>query len=48
MRTFYAFGQTVPQTEIEELLLDGMKEEDITTDFLETLYEYEKRDNEEN
>jgi len=43
----YAFGKRVPQAEIDALLADGIKPEEITTEFIETTYEYERRDNEE-
>ena len=37
----YAFGKTVPQSEIDALLADGIKPEEITTEFLECYYYYD-------
>lgn len=42
-----AFGGPVPQSVIDDLVADGIPLEEITTEFIETLYEYERRDNEE-
>ncbi len=43
---YYAFGEIVPQSFIEELLKENIPEEEITTEFLETLLEYDRRNNE--
>lgn len=43
---YYAFGEPVPLEFIKELIEDGVPTEEITTDYLETLLEYERRDNE--
>lgn len=43
---YYAFGERVPQSFIEELLAENIPKEEITTEFLETLLEYERRNNE--
>lgn len=45
MKKYYAFGEEVPQNIIDELIEEGIKEEDITTDFLETNFYYEFMDN---
>lgn len=45
MEPLFAFGQPVPEEVIEMLLEEGMKEEEITTEYIETLWEYEVRDN---
>lgn len=42
-----AFGRPVPQSVIDELVADGIPLEEITTEFIETSFEYERRDNEE-
>ena len=42
-----AFGEPVPQSVIDELVADGIPLEEITTEFIETAFEYERRDNEE-
>ena len=41
---FYAFGQEVPASVIASFIADGMKPEELTTEFLETAFEYERRD----
>ena len=41
----YAFGQEVPEEEVKSLMEEGMKEEEITTEFLEGYYWYEYHDN---
>ena len=38
-------GQEVPEEEIMSLMEEGMKEEEITTEFLEGYYWYEYHDN---
>lgn len=43
---YYAFGEPVPPEFIIELIEDGVPKEEITTDYLETLLEYERRDKE--
>lgn len=43
-KKYYAFGKPVPQRFINELLADNVPEEEITTEYLETLLEYEQRD----
>lgn len=43
-KEYYAFGKPIPMNFINELLNDGIPEEKITTEFLETLLEYERRD----
>lgn len=43
---YYAFGEPVPPEFIKELKEDGVPKEEITTDYLETLLEYERRDKE--
>lgn len=43
---YYAFGESVPPVFIKELIEDGVPKEEITTDYLETLLEYERRDKE--
>lgn len=44
-KKYYAFGQEVPKDEIKSLMEEGMKEEEITTEFLEGFYWYEYHDN---
>ena len=44
METVFAFGKPVPESVIAELK-EEYPDEQITTDFVETLYEYEYRDN---
>ena len=44
-KTYYAYGQKVPQNEIDEIIADGISEEDLTIEFLETYYYYEHQDN---
>lgn len=41
----YDFGKEVPEEEIKSLMEEGMKEEEITTEFLEGFYWYEYHDN---
>ena len=48
MNTIYAFGEPVPDEFISELLEDGIKEEEITSDFIETLMHYEYMANQDN
>lgn len=43
-KIYYAFGESVPQEFIDELLADDVPEEEITTEYLEVLLEYERRD----
>ena len=43
-KEFHTFGKTVPQEFINNLLTDGVAEEEITTEYLETLLEYQRRD----
>jgi hypothetical protein len=45
MDELFAFGELVPDEVIKELIEEGMKPEEITTDFIETLYWYEYLDN---
>lgn len=47
MKQIYAFGKPVP-TEVINELLEDYNEEEITTDLVERIYEYEYRDNEDN
>ena len=42
---YYAFGKEVSEEEIKSLMEEGMKEEEITTEFLEGFYWYEYHDN---
>lgn len=44
MKQIYAFNQPVPQEIINEIR-EEYGEENLNTDFIETLYEYEFRDN---
>lgn len=44
MKKIYAFGEPVPEKVINELC-EEFGEENVTSDFIETLYEYEYRDN---
>lgn len=44
MKEIYAFGEPVPNEIISELIYE-YGEERVTTEFIETLYEYENRDN---
>ena len=44
-KKYYAFGQEVPKDEIKSLMEEGMKDEEITTEFLEGFYWYEYHDN---
>lgn len=44
-KKYYAFGKEVPEEEIMSLMEEGMKEEEITTEFLEGCYWYEYHDN---
>lgn len=44
MKQIYAFGELVSQNVINELIEEYV-EEKVTTEFVETLYEYEFRDN---
>ena len=44
-KKYYAFGQEVPEEGIMSLMEEGMKEEEITTEFLEGFYWYEYHDN---
>lgn len=37
----YAFGQRVPQSEIDALLADGLEPDELTTEFLEGYYYYD-------
>lgn len=39
-----AFGEQVPRSVIDELIADGIPEENITTEFIETMFEYDRRD----
>lgn len=41
-----AFGQPVPEVFLAGLLADGWTEEELTTENLETLLEYDMRDEE--
>lgn len=43
-KEYYAFGELVPIEFINELLADGVVEKEITTEYLEALLEYERRD----
>lgn len=43
-KVYYAFGELVPRTFIDGLLVEGVPEAVITTEYLETLLEYEQRD----
>ena len=43
-KKYYAFGQEVPEEDIMSLMEEGMKEEEITTEFLEGFYWYEYHD----
>lgn len=45
MKTIYAFGEPVPQEILDEIESEFGKE-CLNTDFIETLFEYEYRDNE--
>lgn len=45
MDKLFAFGEPVPDEVIKELIEEGKKPEEITTDFIETLYWYEYLDN---
>lgn len=42
-KQYYAFDKPVPQRFINELLADNVPEEEITTEYIETLLEYEHR-----
>lgn len=44
MKTVYAFGQPVPAWFLAGLLADGWTEDKLTTERLETMLEYERRD----
>ena len=44
MKQIYAFGELVSQNVINELI-EEYGQEKVTTEFVETLYEYEFRDN---
>lgn len=44
MKDIYAFGELVPNEVLKEIELEYGKEF-CNTDFIETLYEYEYRDN---
>lgn len=45
MTKYYAFGEIVPQSEIDALIADGIPQEEITTEFLETYLWYDYHDN---
>ena len=46
MKTYYAFGRPVPEDVIRDLIEnEGWREEDLTTDNLETYLWYEYQDN---
>lgn len=42
-----AFGEVVPTSLIEELIEDGVREDEITAEYIETLYFYEWLDTKE-
>lgn len=44
MKEIFAFGSRVPEEVINELISEYGKEQ-VTSEFIETLYEYEFRDN---
>lgn len=45
MKQIYAFGELVPEEVLTELIQE-YGENKVTSEFIETLYEYEHRDNE--
>ena len=45
MKQIYAFGELVPEEVLTELIQE-YGENKVTSEFIETLYEYEYRDNE--
>lgn len=47
MTTLVVYGEEVPRELIAELIEDGMKPEEITIEFLETLLYYEHLDSRE-
>lgn len=47
MKNIYAFGEPVPISFIKELIEEGYKEEDITTELIETILYYDFLDNED-
>lgn len=44
MKTYFAFGEPVPQEIIDDIIADGTPEKDITTEFLETYLWYDYQD----
>lgn len=44
MKHYIAFGKPVSREYIDLLLSEGVKESEITTEFLETTLEYDYRD----
>lgn len=47
MKNIYAFGEPVPISFINELIEEGYKKEDITTELIETILYYDYLDNED-
>ena len=44
MKAVFAFGQPVPEEFLTGLLADGWSEAEMTSENLETLLEYDRRD----